>query len=324
MCLGIYKNLPSQGGYGTERISLTKFEDNVASGNGGGICVTGEINPELIGNLITGNSAVYGAGVYLDFDINGNPIVNSNTIADNPATTDGGGLFCSQQINSGTFENNIIWGNKPNSANDKLSGDPTFDYPLFSYCDIEGYNGPNYGSPKYLTYDPPDFLNSTNEPYRVHCHASPASPCIDHGDNSIIPTGAKDIRGYDRIIQISSPNVDMGAYEHDDQFDIWIFIPGELTALNEQTNKNQNISVTCYPNPFVQKTNIDLTLPDNCKARIEVFNAQGQLVELLADDNFNAGKHSLIWNVDSKPKGLYFCKVTLNNKEKIIQKLMVE
>jgi parallel beta-helix repeat protein len=301
---------------------------------GGGICVIDQEvnNIEIINNLIVKNEAGildlgnfsfgHGGGIYhYVLGLLGTYlIVNNNTIADNWAATDAGGIYAG----GGNYANNILWGNtilgnnQMNSANMGLSFNNNF--PLFQYCDIEDYGGVNYTSPNFVTNDDPQFIDPSNNDYRVHYGTS---PCVDRGDSTIQPHEQTDIRYYSRTIFITAPEIDMGAYEHDANYDIFIFIPVELTALDEQTNTYQGLSSICYPNPMSTTTNIEFSLNSKCKTRIEIFNALGQPIELLADKYLDSGKHSLIWNIGNNPKGLYFCRLTINNKN-IIQKLIVE
>jgi len=37
-----------------------------------------------------------------------------------------------------------------------------------------------------------------------------------------------------------------------------------------------------------------------------VYNAQGELLEILVDDQKSAGQHSVVWNADRYPAGVYF------------------
>ena len=64
---------------------------------------------------------------------------------------------------------------------------------------------------------------------------------------------------------------------------------------------NQN-----YPNPFNPSTSIAYTLPTGGQARLEVFNAHGQLVDVLVEGYRPAGSHMAVWNTSGKASGTYF------------------
>ncbi|MFC1606384.1 DUF362 domain-containing protein [Candidatus Latescibacterota bacterium] len=67
---------------------------------------------------------------------------------------------------------------------------------------------------------------------------------------------------------------------------------------------NQNI-----PNPFNPSTAIEYNLPSNGHVRVEVFNAAGQLVDVLADGYRSVGSHMAVWNTNNQPSGIYFYRL---------------
>ncbi len=68
---------------------------------------------------------------------------------------------------------------------------------------------------------------------------------------------------------------------------------------------NQN-----YPNPFNPTTEISFSLPQATQVTIEVFNIQGQKVDVLAAGQFSAGSHVVNWDASTKPSGIYFYRLT--------------
>ena len=68
-----------------------------------------------------------------------------------------------------------------------------------------------------------------------------------------------------------------------------------------------------YPNPFNPETSIRFNLSNNQNVSISVYNVKGQLVKNIANEIFNMGSHSVVWNgTDSNNKsvssGIYFYK----------------
>jgi len=61
--------------------------------------------------------------------------------------------------------------------------------------------------------------------------------------------------------------------------------PGLQTALGKN-----------YPNPFNPTTTISFTLAEAGPASLKIYNSKGQLVRQLANTEFNAGQHNLIWD----------------------------
>jgi flagellar hook assembly protein FlgD len=69
-----------------------------------------------------------------------------------------------------------------------------------------------------------------------------------------------------------------------------------------------------YPNPFNPTTTISFTLAEPGPASLKIYNAKGQLVRQLANSQYTAGQHHLIWDgrdALGRPvsSGLYFYRL---------------
>jgi hypothetical protein len=64
----------------------------------------------------------------------------------------------------------------------------------------------------------------------------------------------------------------------------------ELSIFPNNYNLRQN-----YPNPFNLSTQIDFTLARSSNIKIEIYDALGQRITTLVDDEFGAGYHSVNW-----------------------------
>ncbi len=93
--------------------------------------------------------------------------------------------------------------------------------------------------------------------------------------------------------------------------DIW------LVKLTEELSVTEPVLITPlfyrlfinYPNPFNSSTRISFDLPREERVTARVFNVTGQEVALLADEVLNAGAHSLLFEADGLPSGIYFCNL---------------
>ena len=83
---------------------------------------------------------------------------------------------------------------------------------------------------------------------------------------------------------------------------------GPPTAVLEETGAvPQSFVLTQnYPNPFNPSTLIEYRLPRDGRVRLEVFNTEGQLVEVLADGMRRAGAHVASWDAAGRSSGVYF------------------
>ncbi|MDH4071297.1 MAG: T9SS type A sorting domain-containing protein [Ignavibacteria bacterium] len=64
-----------------------------------------------------------------------------------------------------------------------------------------------------------------------------------------------------------------------------------------------------YPNPFNPSTTIDYTLTQDAFVRLEVFNTLGQRVGLLREEHQTEGRHTVVFDADGLPSGIYFYRL---------------
>jgi hypothetical protein len=189
--------------------------------NGGGLDVTGRFtNAAIVQNLIYGNSANHGGGVYF-FDAPAAFI--NNTVADNDSSRGGSALYGYFTPAGATIANNLFIAKPGESA---FGCDTTFNSPyfkndvtqaLFAFNDVFSTAGSNYVNCTDLTGTfgnisaDPQFLDPVND-----FHLQSTSPAIDAGNNyaGLIP--AFDLDGRTRIFAGNgngTPIIDLGVYE---------------------------------------------------------------------------------------------------------------
>jgi hypothetical protein len=137
------------------------------------------------------------------------------------------------------------------------------------------------------------------------------SPCIDVGD--------PDIQDYliDCSWGLGSILSDMGAYGGGDS---------AMVAINEYNDliPKKIALLQNYPNPFNAFTTIRFTLPEPSDVSIEIYNILGQRVEVLFEGNKLAGPHSITWNADDYPSGLYFARMTAGERTDNIKMVLLK
>ncbi len=76
-----------------------------------------------------------------------------------------------------------------------------------------------------------------------------------------------------------------------------------------------------YPDPFNPSTNIGFQLPKDSRVVIRIFNSLGQQVQTLVNNDYSAGVHSVTWNAENLPSGMYYYQMqagTFQNSKKIM------
>ncbi len=64
-----------------------------------------------------------------------------------------------------------------------------------------------------------------------------------------------------------------------------------------------------YPNPFNPETEIEFSLPVHAQVTLAVYDLMGREVAVLADAQFEAGKHTVSWNASDMSSGVYFYSI---------------
>lgn len=82
-----------------------------------------------------------------------------------------------------------------------------------------------------------------------------------------------------------------------------------------------NFSV--WPNPFNPTTNVAFDIRESGRGTIRVYDVTGRLVEVLADDYFLAGRHSLLFNAQRLASGSYFLGLSMPSGHSVTRVVLV-
>jgi len=95
------------------------------------------------------------------------------------------------------------------------------------------------------------------------------------------------------------------------------FTTGMLSILNDPLTAKTIRSVPAtefsvgqaFPNPFNPSTTISFSLARSAKVEASIFDITGRLVEILANQRFESGEHSIIFDGTALPSGVYFARL---------------
>jgi len=87
-----------------------------------------------------------------------------------------------------------------------------------------------------------------------------------------------------------------------------------VTSVDEIANEHpQSFQLFAnYPNPFNPETTIKYSLPAGqsiYNVKVKIYNALGQLIEVLVDNNQKPGLYTIKWTASNVPSGVYFCRI---------------
>jgi hypothetical protein len=96
---------------------------------------------------------------------------------------------------------------------------------------------------------------------------------------------------------------------------------GSLKVNSIQTDsKTNNISV--YPNPFKNNAEINYNLVESGSVRLSIYNAVGQVINVLVDENKAAGNYTYNLNTSELPSGVYTCELIINGQTSNYKKVI--
>ena len=92
-------------------------------------------------------------------------------------------------------------------------------------------------------------------------------------------------------------------------------VNGTGIGIPEEYSLSQN-----YPNPFNPETRIKFTLPVSSKVRLTVYNLLGEVIRTLANNEYEAGEHNVVWNGRDErgrgvSSGIYLYKIKANGTD---------
>lgn len=104
----------------------------------------------------------------------------------------------------------------------------------------------------------------------------------------------------------------------------WL-ISGSVTEVKNQVQNARSFQLfQNYPNPFNPETRISFFLPKASPLTLEIFDIQGKLVEVLKNGVVSAGEHSINWNANSNPAGIYFARLKTGNQSQTVKLVLLK
>ena len=118
------------------------------------------------------------------------------------------------------------------------------------------------------------------------------------------------------------------AYEasSSDDHDVCLLILDYYTAIKDDPRLayDYKLKLECYPNPFNARANINFTIDTPQQVRLDIFNVLGQHVTTLVDGYLEAGNHSITWNANAEPSGIYFARLISLEKIKPVRLVLLK
>ena len=160
----------------------------------------------------------------------------------------------------------------------------------------------------------------------------------DNTDNAAFFNGMKDVlltwheldpvdqTEVNRSIAIESVQGNRNPFIHDTTLVRRAYFGG-LPVSNELQDQNRPSSFQLhqnYPNPFNPRSNITFDLTESGMVKIDVYNILGKRVSTLVDQVYSEGSHTIQFNAESLPSGIYSYIMQFNNQVQIRRMTLIK
>jgi hypothetical protein len=108
-----------------------------------------------------------------------------------------------------------------------------------------------------------------------------------------------------------------------DNFKLRSYAVNKVIHFGLTNNSPERYNLIIYPNPFIKATTFGYELQKPAKVTLQIFNNIGQQLTIIESDIQAPGMHSLMWNSERQPPGIYFYRLTVD-KQNIVGKLVRE
>jgi len=126
---------------------------------------------------------------------------------------------------------------------------------------------------------------------------------------------------HDFILSIDNCQCDIVATATDPNKNTSEFTDGEplVTSIHDP----QLNAINVFPNPSRDEVTFHFEVPQNVKATLTLYNATGQIVSTLFDDNFQEGVHAYTWKPGLESSGIYFYSLVYGSNNVIMGKVLL-
>lgn len=155
-----------------------------------------------------------------------------------------------------------------------------------------------------------DFVNGYGTPEQLNLRLKEGAFAIDIG----VDIGNDVLYDFDRKPRPSGHSIDVGAFEF--QFPINTFY--------DKINDINNVIININPNPFSQSTIINYQTSIDSYVSLKIFDTFGNIIATLVDGELEAGEHSVVYNANDLPSGVYFYQLRAGNITETKQLLLIK
>ncbi|MCL5027816.1 MAG: T9SS type A sorting domain-containing protein [Bacteroidetes bacterium] len=104
----------------------------------------------------------------------------------------------------------------------------------------------------------------------------------------------------------------------------WMFDKNLTHVTETKDRENNDIFFQNYPNPFNGSTTIKFFVSKSSNVRITIYNILGEKVDDLINERKESGLYEVLFSNVNLPSGVYYCRITLENKTMTKKLLLIK
>ncbi len=123
----------------------------------------------------------------------------------------------------------------------------------------------------------------------------------EYGGCSRLVGAAGDYNGDGADDVVSAVNGDAGRFLILAGSDEW-----QVNSVDDELPTDHILLLDAYPNPFNDTVKLSFDVPISGEVKLSIYDIHGQLLEELTHKTFKQGVHTISWNANHYPTGIYF------------------
>lgn len=98
----------------------------------------------------------------------------------------------------------------------------------------------------------------------------------------------------------------------------------DITTIADIAAAKTDLQLINYPNPVVQTSTIEFTLNKKLNINLQVWDECGRLIETLANETMQEGKHTVLFDKKNLHAGIYYYSLTAGTKRKTNKMIIIK
>jgi hypothetical protein len=103
----------------------------------------------------------------------------------------------------------------------------------------------------------------------------------------------------------------------------WEFQGWDDNTTSNNTPPSSFLLHPCYPNPFNASVAIRFEMRDASPIDLRIFDISGREVWSMVNGQQSMGEHTVVWDAEGLPSGIYFVRLVVDSGQSVVQKVVL-